>query len=118
MFGCGRFWQLAMVFGEIPVAAVIATNLAIAVVVSRPRLSFRAVAHAKSPAVDLRECGNRSNYKTENDAYQDRSHHGVLSTRNPRSNVLLIRSRIQFFIRYASVIGGQPAISPATPARA
>jgi hypothetical protein len=99
MFGCGRFWQLAMVFGEIPVAAVIATDLAIAVVVSRPRFSCGAVAHAKTPAVDLRECGNRSKCKAENDAYQDRSHHGVLPTRNPRPNVLFIRNKIQFFIR-------------------
>jgi hypothetical protein len=66
-----------MVFGEIPVAPVIAADLAIAVVVSRARLSFRAVAHAKSSAVDLCECGDRSECKTENDAYQDRSHHGV-----------------------------------------
>ena len=70
-FGCGRFWQLAAVFGEIPVAPVVATDLAIAVVVSRSRLSFRAVAHAKSPAVDLRECGDRPKCKTENDDYQD-----------------------------------------------
>src|SRR5580700_1106337 len=83
-FGCGRFWQLALVFGEIPVAAVIAADLAIAVVVSRPRLSFRAVAHAKSSAFDLRECGDRAKRKTEYDAYQDRSHHGVPPTGNPR----------------------------------
>jgi hypothetical protein len=70
-FGCGRFWQLALMFGEIPVAPVIATDLAIAVVVSGPRLSFCAVAYAISPAVDLRECGKRSKCKTENDAYQD-----------------------------------------------
>ncbi len=70
-FGCGRVWQLAPVFGEIPVATVVATDLAIAVVVSRSRLSFRAVAYAKSPAVDLRECGDRPKRKTENDDYQD-----------------------------------------------
>jgi hypothetical protein len=99
MFGGGRFWQLALVFGEIPVAAVVATDLAIAVVVSRPRLSCRAVSHANSPAVDLRECGDRSKRKTENDAYQDRSHHGVPPTRNPRPDFLFIRKRIQFFIR-------------------
>src|ERR1700722_14307805 len=67
-FGCGRFWQLAMVFGEIPVAPVIATDLAIAVVVSRARLSFRAVAYAKTSAVDLRECRKCSKCKTENHA--------------------------------------------------
>jgi hypothetical protein len=71
MASCGRLLQLALVFGEIPVAAVIAADLAIAVVVSRPRLSFRAVAYAKGPAVDLRECGKRAKCKTENDAYQD-----------------------------------------------
>jgi hypothetical protein len=91
--------QLALVFGEIPVAAVIAADLAIAVVVSRPRLSFGAVAYAKGPAVDLRECGKRAKCKTENDAYQDRSHHGAHPKRNPRPNFLFISNRIQFFIR-------------------
>jgi hypothetical protein len=93
MAGCGRLLQLSLMFGEIPVAPVIATDLAVTIVVSRPRLSFRAVAHAKSSAVDLRECGERFKCKAENDAYQECSHHGV-HQQESRDQMFFIRNRI------------------------
>jgi hypothetical protein len=103
--------------GEIPVAAVIAADLAIAVVVSRSRLSCRAVAHAKSPAVDLRECGNRSKRKTENDAYQDRSHHGVHPTKN-RNQSFIYQEQNTVFLSDKPTRSATSVISPATPVRA